>query len=403
MKTLCIPFGLFLNLTIAFVTPLVNAANFDVKASMSANSTGNLFSDSTSKSDAYSTSNVDANWYPLRFARVNLVGEHNYYSKFVRLGNVVYGGGLTIVPLRDSSKFSTYLEANFKKRKYRDSDCDTTALNPNEITGDVYDGTLGVGYRLSTRTQLRAGLSLASAQYKIDGVIDREKMDITAGANTTLFGAYAFDLEVGYSTGDYQKINPMTPLPGVDTLGPRRAIITGEQYSILLTDQLNSFYISPRISRSLGRKTGLALTYSHRQFLDRDKDAIIYGYSTSYLSPWLGDYAGQAAVIKIKTYLIPRLITSLSVGYWEREHIRTVERKLISRFALYESIINLIYAQERTDWRRRIDLKVQWPLKMGKGVIMEPSIQADYTDNNSTILVYDYDDFTLNGGLTVRF
>ncbi len=411
MKALRALLGLFLILTIAFVTPLVNAANFDVKVSTSASSTSNLFSDSTSKEDGYSTSTVDANWYPLRFARLNLVVEHKYYSKFINLSNLVYGGGLTIIPFRDSSRISTYLEGNFKKRRYHHTTASSNSLNPNEITGDVYDGTFGVGYRLSSRTQLRAGLSLSSTQYKIDGVIDRKKMDVTAGANTTLFGSYAIDLELGYSTGRYQYVNPLKLIKGVpefgvpDTMVTRAEILPGEQYSILLTDRLRSFYISPRISRSLGRKTGLALTYSNRQFLDHDKNAVIYGYSTGYLSPWLGDFAGQAVVLKLKTYLIPRLITTFSAGFWEREHLRTVERELKPFGFLQElrSTVSLLYAQDRTDWRRRFDIKVQCPLQMGNGVTLEPSIQADYTDNNSTVLVYKYDDFSVNAGVTVRF
>ena len=403
MNSPCTTFGLLFVLIIALTSPGVSAVGIDVEATASGGSTSNLFLDSTEKKDTYSTSTVDLNWYPLSFARLNLVSEYSYYGNFFNLSNLVYGGGLTIIPIPDSSRFSTYLEGNIKKREYRDTDGDSTSLNANEFTGDEYDGMVGVGYCLSSRTQLRMGLSFASSQYKIDGVIDREKLDITAGANTTLFGSYSIDLEMGYSTGKYQFINPEKYYPVIDTLLPRALIATGEQYSILLMDRLNSFYISPRISRPLGKKTGLALTYSRRLFLDRKEDAVIYGYSTGYLSPWLGEYAGQAIVFKIKTYLIPRLITSLSVGFWEREHIRTVEREQETDIFGVHQTVNLLYAQDRADWRRRVDFRVQWPLHLGSSVTVEPSIQVDYTDNNSTVLVYDYDVFTLNAGVTARF
>ncbi|MEW5795425.1 MAG: hypothetical protein AB1772_03595 [Candidatus Zixiibacteriota bacterium] len=381
------------------------AVDIDVEATASGGSTSNLFSDSTEKKDTYSTSSVDLNWYPLSVARLNLVSEYSYYGNYFNLSNLVYGGGLTLIPTSDSSRISTYLEGNLRKREYRDIESDSTTLNANEFTGDEYDAIVGIGYRLSSRTQLRAGVSFASTQYNVDGVIDREKLVITAGANTTLFDAYALDLEIGYSTGRYQHIDTITYVGGDPPMPvPRRAILSGEQYSILLTDRLKSLYVSPRLSRSLGRKTGLSLTYSYRQFLDRNDAAIIYGYSSGYLSPWLGEFAGQAAVLKIKTYLIPRLITSISAGFWEREHIRTVERELRpNRLGQLISTVNLRYAQERTDWRRRVDLRLQWPILLGSGVVLEPSLQADYTDNNSIVRVYDYDDFSLSVGATVRF
>jgi hypothetical protein len=402
LRTFC---GLPGVLIIVLIASSVCAVDFDVEATMSGGSTSNLFSDSTQQKDTYSTSTIDLNCYPISFTRLNLVSEYSYYGNFFNLSNLVYGGGLTIIPTSDSSRFSTYLEGNIKKREYRDTDGDSISLNVNEITGDEYDGTVGMGYRLGSVTQLRTGFTFTSTQYNIDGVIDREKSNVTAGANTTLFGVCSFDLELGYTTGKYQSINPITYVGGDPSLPvPRLAIKSGEQYSILLTKQLKSFYISPRISRSLGKKTGLALTYSHRQFVDRDEDAIVYGYSTGYLSPWLGEFAGQTAVLKIKTYLIPRLITSLSVGFWEREHIHTVEREIKpNRFGQLVPTVNLKYAQDRTDWRRRVDFKIQWPLRLGGGVTLEPSIQADYTDNNSSVLVYDYDDFALNAGVTVRF
>jgi hypothetical protein len=391
-------------LLLTLAAPGVGALDLDVEATASGGSTGNLFSDSTAKKDTYSTSSLDLKWYPLSIARVNLVGEYSYYGNFFNLSNLVYGGGLTLIPLPDSSRFSVYAEGNFKKREYRETKGDSTTMNANEFTGDAYDGKVGLGYNLSSVTQLRTGLSFASSQYGVEGVIDRDKLDFTAGVNTTLLGTLGIDLEIGYSTGDFQKINPKKSAPGVDTLVSRLGITPGEQYSILLTDRLKSFYVSPRLSRSLGHKTGLSLTYSYRQFVDRDDDAIVYGYSTGYLSPWLGEFAGQAAVFRVKTYLIPRLITTISAGYWEREHLRTVEREFRpNRFGQLVETVNLLYAQDRTDWRRRIDFKIQWPLRMGDGVTMEPSLQLDYTDNNSTVRVYHYDNLALNGGLTVRF
>jgi hypothetical protein len=397
-------------LTLVLISPRGHAVEIDVEASTSGGATRNLFSDSTDRKDTYSSSSVELNWYPRSFARVNLAGEYSYYGNFFNLSNLVYGGGLTIIPMPDSSRFSTYLEGNLKKREYRQSEEDSNAVNANEITGDEQDVNFGAGYCLNSNIQLRTGFHFKSTKYELEGVIDHERADVITGANATLFGSVAIDLELGYSTGKYQHVDPMVLVPGIpefgipDTTVPRLAIRPGEQYSILLVDRLKSFFISPRLSGSLGRKTGLAVTYSYRRFIDYNDSAVIYGYSTGYLSPWLGDYAGQAVILKSRTYLVPGLVISFSAGFWEREHISTVERELkTNRFGQIVPTINLLYAQERTDWRRRFDLRFQLPLHLGKAATLEPSLEIDYTDNNSTVAVYDYDDFALRGGVTIRF
>ena len=400
----------FFALVFALIPSEGRAVDFDVEASTSGGSTRNLFSDSTNRNDTYSSTSVELNWYPQSFARVNLAGAYTYYGNFFNLSNLVYGGGLTLIPMPDSSRFSIYLESNLKKREYRQSEVDTTSLNANEITGDEQDVSLGVGYHINSTTQLRTGFHFQSTQYQLDGVIDHERADVITGANTTLFGSLAIDLELGYSTGNYQFVDPMEIVPGIpefgipDTTVERRAIDPGEQYSILVIDRLKSYYISPRLSGALGRKTGWAITYSHRRFIDTDEDAVIYGYSTGYLSPWLNDYAGQAVILRTKTYLVSSLIISFSAGFWEREHIPTVENELKpNRFGQLVPVINLLYAQQRTDWRRRIDFKFQIPLHIGTAATLEPSLEFDYTDNNSTVAVYDYHDFAVSGGVTVRF
>lgn len=381
------------------------AVDVEVEVTASGGSTSNLFSDSAARRDTYSATSLDLNYYPLAFARVNLVSEYTYYGRYFRLSNLRYGGGLTLIPTPDSSRLSAYLEGNFSNREYRKSGSSSNALNPNEFTGNEYDATAGLDYHLGPRTQLRASATFHATEFPIEGVIDREKYDFASGGSTTLFGRYGLDVEAGYSTGKYQFINPIKYVNGDPSLPvPRLSILPGEQYSILLEDNLKSVYVSSRVSTSFGKKTGVGLTYSVRHFLDRDESATIYGYSTGYLSPWLNDYEGQAVVLKLKTFLIPRLITSLTCGFWERRHLRTVELELIeNRFHQIEPDINLLYAQERTDWRRRVDLKVQWPLVRGNGLTFEPSLQVGYTDNNSSVLVYDYTDFSLSGGVTIRF
>jgi len=388
-----------------FVYPVASRAgvvDFDGEASVSAASTSNLFGDSTAQDDTYTTASLDLKVYPLSFARVNLAGGYTYYGNFFNLSNLVYGGGLTLIPTSDSSRFSLYLNGNYRDREYREPDNDSLSLNANEFAGSEYEATVAVGYKLTPTAEMRTGVSITSVGYDLEGVIDRRRYDLTAGANVTLPGGFSVDLEGGYSGGKYQHIDPVVVVGG-DTL-PRRQILPGDQYTVLLEEDLRSIYISPRVSGPLGWKTAFSLTLSHRQFLEHNEADIIYGYSTGYLSPWLTEFAGEAAVVRVKTYLIPRLIVTLTTGYWQREHLQTVESEwLLDRFGRPYRTVNLLYAQKRADWRRRLNVRVQWPLVMKPGLIVEPSLEVDYTDNNSTVRVYDHSNFSLTGGLTVRF
>ena len=391
-----------LALAVSFFAPTNGfATEYDIKASLSGGSTSNLFNDSTSRDDTFSAVSLEVKFIPAGFASANLLGDYIHYGDYFRLSNLRYGGGLTVIPMSDSSRLSLLLEGNILKREYHGNDSDSTSINPNEITGNEYDAALSARYDLTPTFRLRTGISFTESEYDVEGVLDRMTVGVTIGGNASFWNNLSLDCEGGYQRGKFQHIDPFVHLFGL--LLPRRAILPGQQYSILLEDNLNSVYVSPRLATNIGKKTGVSLTYSYRRFLDFDDDAIIYGYSTGYLSPWLGSFAGNAAVLRLKTFLVPRLITTLSVGFWERDHLRTVEQELRpDRFGRIVPDINLLYAQNRTDWRRRIDLRLQWPLSFSGGAVLEPSLELDFTDNNSSVQVYDCTNFSLSVGVVAR-
>jgi hypothetical protein len=387
---------------ILFSTPAL-ALKLDVEGSLGESSTSNLFSDSTGQNDAYSSLSLDLGYYPLDLARVKLISEYTAYGANVRLNNLLYGAGITVLPLSDESPFSVYLEANYRDREYIDNRRDTAAISANEFSGREYDLLLALGYDLTDLFQLRLGYSRKSFGYGIEGVNDRETDEFYLGSNFSLFERLGIDFELGYSAGKYQHIDTIVVAPNGDPL-PRRSITPGDQYDILLEDDLNSSYFSARLSSPLGRKTGLVLTWSRRQFVDRDEAAIIYGYSTGYLSPWVNRYAGDAVLASLKTYVVPRVIVTVDVGYWSRDHIKVVEREFrANRFGQIIPTINLLYAQTRSDHRRRINITLQMPLTHEREPFIEPSLHLGYTDNNSTVRVYEYVDFSVSGGIKIRF
>ncbi len=382
--------------------------NLAVEASLSGGSTTNLYSDSSHQYCLFRATSLDLDYSVTAFAQVNLTGEYTYYRQTSNLSNLSYSAGATLIPLSDSSRFTLYLNGNMRDRQYRDVATDSGGVNANEFTGREYDAKVGLGFDLTSTAQLRTSLTFNSTGYDIEGVLDKETYDAAVGANVTLFNRFSLDLELGYSTGRYQYINPISsgyiPPPWDSTFFfPREDISGDSSYTILHEADLKSLYFSPRLSTSIGAKVGVSLTYMVRNFQDHDEDQTVYGYSTGWLSPWNTSYEGQATLLNLKTYLIPRLILSIDAGYWDKDYIKAVEYGPYMDGFFRKEGVTYKERVDRSDYRSRTAITLQMPLAHSSGYFLEPSVTFDYTDNKSTVSVYEYVDFSVSGGLTVRF
>ncbi len=369
------------------IAPLA-MADVEFEVGLEGASTSNLLKDSSTQSDTYSTARASVDFYPVSMAEISLTGEYTTYTNFAGLANYLYGASVTLIPTPQSSRWTVRASGNYRNRDYRESNLE---VNTNEFNDTDYDGLLSIGYRLTQRLRVRTGVSFTASGYETEEVNDRKRTDLFAGANLSLWGDNSLDLEIGYSTGPYDYV-PASLYPP--------AIRPGNEYSSLVSGTLKSFYISPRFSRPLGNKTGLAVTFSHRSFVDADDSAIVYGYSTGLLSPWISDYEGNAVSAKIKTFLIPKVIVTAGAGYWEKDFLLVLEQHIDPMLG---PVLTTLFARERHDDQRRFFLNALLPMTLHSGLYLEPSLRLDYTNNSSTIPVYDYDDFSLVISMTVRY
>lgn len=377
-------------------------SNLAVEASLSGGSTSNLYSERGAQYCQFRSLAVDLDYSLFSFAQVNLAGDYTYYRPISNLSSLGYRSGVTLIPTSEASRINLFLTGNVGDREYRDIETDSSAINANEFTGLEHDAMLGIGYALTPSIQLRTSISFNSVGYGIDGVIDQEAVEAAVGSNLTLFGRYSLDIELGYSAGKYQHISQtQEPWPGF--VVPRIAINEGEQYDILLEAYLKSLYFSPRLSTTIGSKTGLSLSYMVRNFQNLDRTHIVYGYSSGWLSPWNNLYEGQAVVFNLKTFLIPRFIVSLDVGYWDKTYLRAAETELWQSGPILREGVRLDMAGDRSDYRSRTGITFRMPLAHADGYFLEPSLTIDYTDNKSTVSVHDYTDLSVTVGMTVRF
>ncbi len=343
-------------------------ADYGFEVQLGQNFTGNLLLDSSNLYDSYSNANISFDYYPLPYLKANLKTEYTYYSKLTGLGNLLGGGGITLIPTSAESPLSAYLSANFARRGYR---------KEFEIYNtDDYDVLTSFGYRLSPAVQLRTGISYKNMTYIESDVADKESYEIFTGANFTFLGTNSLDLEAGYSQAKSKFIDSI-----ILKLPPDPTEIVWEN------ENLKSFYISPRFSRRLGLKTGMNITFTYTEFLG-DKDLKVMSYQTGFLSPWASVWEGNSVSVNLKSYLIPNMIVSVGGGYWNKTFLKMFEYP--DRF------------KTRDDDLSRYYLSISRPIATNSGLFFEPSLQVDISNCTSSHKLYDYSSYSIIAGLTIR-
>lgn len=353
--------------------PVGLSANVLFELGLNGGYTDNLLSDSSNVVDRYSTSSATARFYPSSKLEVRATGEATFYSAQVGLSNKLARAGATWIPLGSQSRLSIYLSGDFDGRRYRSQ---FDRFNTNDL-----DARAAFGYRLGVATNLRWGVRLQSTEYLGSSSGDKVALESYAGINLTFWRQNSLDCEIGYGIMDYRFIDPV--LEYIDIEQPEAALTAGK---------LRSIYLSPRLSRPLGQRTGANLIFTYHRFLG-DDDEIVYGSSVGLLSPWTSVWEGSSIVANVKTYLLPSFITTFGCGYWNRRHLRTIER----------GFYPLVIAKERDDDQVRMYLQFVRPVSIGSGMILQPHIQIDFTNNNSTNELFDYTGASVSTGVSLRF
>ena len=272
-------------LILLVVLPAGLRANVLFEIGLNGGYTDNLLSDSSNVVDRYSTSSATARFYPNNKLELRATGEATFYSSQVGLSNKLARAGATFIPLNPESRFSIYVSGEFDLRRYRSQ---FDRFNTNNV-----DSRIAFGLRLAPTTNLRWGFRLQSTEYLGSSSGDKLSLESYAGVNATFLRNNSFDFEIGYGVMDYRFIDPA--LEYIDIEQPEAALTGGK---------LRSLYLSPRLSRPLGRRTGVNLTFTYHRFLG-DDDRIVYGSSVGLLSPWTSVWEGTYIAASLKSYLLP--------------------------------------------------------------------------------------------------
>lgn len=334
--------------------------------------TDNLVGDSSSLVDRYSTTTALVRFYPTAKTEFNISGDAMFYDRNPGLSNRKAGIGAKFIPLNPESPLSLFLRSEFDIRRYR--------AEYDRYNNNNFNIRTAIGYRLSATARLRVGIQVLGSEYLGSSSGDKTSTEAYFGFNTTLLGNNSFDCEFGYGSMDYRFIDPA--LEFIDFENPEGALVSG---------QLRSIYLSPRFSRPLGSKTGLNLTVSFRQFVIGD-DRIVYGSSVGLLSPWTTVWEGTSATLTIKSYLVPRCITTIGGGFWNRRHLRTIESNMFP----------LVIGTDRDDEQFRGYCQVARPILIGAGLLLQPYLNCEFSNNRSTNRLFEYSSFAISTGLSLK-
>lgn len=369
-----------------------------MEVNLSGGHSDNVLTDSSQARDFYSTYEVKLNLYPSSKLEVGLNGDYNYYSNKLYLNNTDYGAQISFLPLNKNSKVGLLTNLKYNNRNYRENNNDITNDNFNTTE---YDALMGADYLVSETFRVRSVLSYHESDFNRDEVANKNNFLLSGGFNLSLFNSNSLDLETGLSLGNLYYLPEFTTHPLFPDMVLPYSVSRDEQYSLLEKGDLNYFYYSLRFSRPLGLKSGISFTFSVKNMYDLPAQALVYGYSTGYISPWNSIYDGYTIQTSIKTYLLPGFIINFGGGYWDKDYLRTLELGYDEMLGQHKLQPTTVDAADRAENQRKIFLKIEMPLIVQNNLI-EPFINFDYTNNNSTIIVYDYDNLNFIFGVSIK-
>ncbi|MFH1686672.1 MAG: hypothetical protein ABIE70_04025 [bacterium] len=384
--------------TLVVVAPVATALeNMDLELNFSGAKTNNLFNDASDTKDVFSKNTATVKFYHLPYSEVQLRGEYTYYRDIESIRSYLLGARATCIPVTDTAGISVYLTVDYQ---YTDFKSDLLTFN---TTKDL-KFMASVGYQLSPETHLRTGTQYKVKNFTESGVDPKTTLLVFGGGNHNLGRGFSLDLEMGYQTGSFTYVDSSDFLDPWYALGrEKRPIARDAEYadSVATVGSIGSFYISPRLSFNIGGKTGMKLGFSHRSWLNTPDDAGVYGFSVAAISPWATDWEGNAVILSAKTYLIPKLIVSSGIGYFNKTYLNHIEAVEFYVFDIFEQewkwtapgVSFPFSINERKDEQIRTFLSVSRPFSSRSGWFIEPQFQIEFTNNSSSTPQRDYTNY----------
>jgi hypothetical protein len=341
--------------------------------------TSNLLSDSSGTSDFYFTDNASINFNPLSFVELNLNGLHKAHSETPRYDTRLGGFGLTLIPVMEESPLTLYSKLIFNGSRF--------GKGLEDFNSNTFSIRTAAGYWFCDAIRIRLGVFYEDNAYTLSDVMDRQSYEIYSGVNLSFLDVYALDIEVGFADAKYQYISPDGLDPDhPDIIDPLLKFVTFTE------GHLESFYISPRLSRPIGSKSGMSITFTYKEFPNLE-EGVVFGATTQNLSPWANVWQGRTISASFKTYLIPNMIVSAGIDYSDKSYLK-----------IHDDLNQVFYSKDtgRGDEQTKLNLNIQRNVAGIFGFSGEPSLSIDWTNNTSSKLLYDCSGINISLGFKFR-
>jgi len=367
--------------------------------------TNNLKYDSSDIEDSFEKAKLTLNLYPFSSFKIDASDEFMVYNETSDLTNNKVSVNATFVPPCEDEHFTFYVNGGFSNQIYDEG---YESFNNNNFNINA-----ALGYRINDWLLLRSGCSFNSTDYTNEEIQDtatvnqtfdisgdNETLELYFGGNISLPFSNVIDFEGGYSKMNLTYANPPqdTILRYWDDFTWIKRDYLNPNKDTLVDGNLKSYYFSPRISRPIGSKFGINVVYIYRTF-DAADNVIIAGLSNQFLSPWTSVYEGESVTATLKSYIVPNFIITCGAGYWKKDFLKgEEEREPVEGIPPPPRVI-----KDRHDEQNKFFLSIQKPFPFRSGLFVEPSMEMNISHNNSSNDLYDYNNFGISLGLTIRY
>ena len=261
-------------------------ADFRFELSESQGYNQNLLLDSNNIDDGYLTAGARIKYYPIASLELSAEEQQTFHGQIYDLSNTTFNFRGKYIWANTNSPLAVMATGGYKTQRYYE---EFSGFDNNTV-----DFSLSCGYQIREGIQIRSGFNYSDMSYTKFETGNKTTSKFVVGMNATVLKDNSVDLEIGYA---------LMNLSYMKEPGPGKPYYLDPLFESYIDGKLKSLYISPRISRQIGDKLGISITYGYNIFTN-DDSMVVSGLSTQYLSPWASVYEGQKVSLKFKSFLI---------------------------------------------------------------------------------------------------
>lgn len=335
----------------------------------------NIFSDSNSTGDMYTSFGLGMKYYPSASTQITAAGSYNAFAKYSDLSNLSGDLSVMIIPTAERSRLALALAGGLSLRDFGEQ---YERYNQAEATVGA-----DLTYRLTPSVRLLTAVSWLTNSYENSDYGSHEIVDVAAGINLTVAGRNSLALRVDYSNRTYDQMS-------LESAGGNGMRTQDSHY----TERFDILGAGARFSRPLTERTGVNFSAGH-QWLQVDNGYAVPGYTIDYLSPWRDLWEGYSFSAGLKHFFPNQITGEITAAYSDREFVDVIE--------LQDADSETFRREARYDQLTSFSMSAAKSFALKSGPVVSPTVFMTYRKNKSSAGFYDYEDLSVSLTLKATF